>query len=1295
MFLTQEKALKKIQQERLRGELKKALHRSIDALKRWPENFDLSIEAIRLCFDTFDFKQSVTLMKSTIRHHPKKRSWIIEFARETLQQHFNPLLASFIIETLLRSRNIEEIQTMLGLFSENFIDSLIKRSETRSEGSRENPGARTSQYTENELLLSLLYIAAGQSDKAVEPLGRALDNFPEDAQLFGSILIDLEHTLPENSDVQFHLGQVSTILSHQKKAETRFFQCIELDSPPLEKLLSLLESTEQPSENQQLLVGEILIRTGRESDGVTQIRNYIAETQDGWDQDSASDRIKTLFPDKIDSKMFVYDRLSNLPRQFHGNAEIIFLLCEVASGMDRIKEVVDELATLFEIDPESGTQIIPWIENNTVVRQSAPAQNLLARLYIAVEDYSHASSAALLAAEMNPGLTNSLISMIRDETDSSHSDNVVLLAAETELHAINGNSESAETLLRKLEENSAVNSEDLFRLTGKIIEKSGINLDRVISVIELGMRNNNITGTLSYAIEFFRANPDAHNELASRIEGLALDDEDNWKAISSLTALISEKEKLTKPLLMLQAKSDMNSGSVEKAIFEFDQLMMFNESLRLDLIPEYEKAAEKYAGNTTLNLALYQLHLDENQFGRAAHYLCKSLESDPGQIRDVISSFDKLVEKDPKNREIWEEMLKSSLSVGHIDLAKEILKRAISELPGEDTAKLHIYGARIFATDGKPLDSLRCLAMVLTGKDIDYMSIRKELTEIIGKDPLNPEARYLLGDTLLRMGEEDKASLEFEKCLELSPAYLEKIRTKLEKILPLSVMPWLISRLLGSISWTEKRFEDACRYFSAAQNGPVESLNALSGILEVLRKDSPDDRRLASIYARSLSMEARYEESTEILHELFTGDHGSAGMIMEILVKTLEKEPLQYHVNRLAARIVAKSGDRERLLDHVLRMIENRDMDQDELDEAVSEFLDLLGDNARFLTPYAGLRSRTGKYSDALDRYRQALKKDSSSWETILSETEAVEWPDGLFSSSLLLRADCLLEAGKADEAFAVLGKISTPDGAARTGMIDRIHRIIEAMPVSEYFTFGSRLLAESGDLDGARELTLRGCELLDGKNSIDMRIALAGIFDDSGMHDDAARIYKEILKASDDKKFILNRIEKASAGSSEKKISRGMKMIEDGTDDSGLKENLIGIALDTENFDVALDIIGSGGLPDELRVLLQARTYLYMDRPVLATAIAGMIDKPGSISRDTARDLLYIEGVACERLGDYGRAAAAFARILKTGGEYMDSRNRAEINYTKFIESQFDNKAKILVKTSDLNPHRNERILP
>ena len=66
MFHNEEKALKRIAQDRARNDLKRARDRALDAYDRWPNNFDLAMEAIRACVDLADNHKAVSLLKKAI-----------------------------------------------------------------------------------------------------------------------------------------------------------------------------------------------------------------------------------------------------------------------------------------------------------------------------------------------------------------------------------------------------------------------------------------------------------------------------------------------------------------------------------------------------------------------------------------------------------------------------------------------------------------------------------------------------------------------------------------------------------------------------------------------------------------------------------------------------------------------------------------------------------------------------------------------------------------------------------------------------------------------------------------------------------------------------------------------------------------------------------------------------------------------------------------------------------------------------------------------------------------------------
>ena len=442
----------------------------------------------------------------------------------------------------MRSRDIEEVKAILRMSTHEYLDSLVKRTEIRSKEFRDSGNTKNSVFTDNELLLSLLYIACGRAGEAAFPLGRALANSPEDAQLIGSVLVELERDLPGNADVKFSLGLASFMLGRPEKAEPRFFGCIQLENAPLEQLLKLLESVEEPSPNHQMLVGEILIRMGRTGEGLEQVREYLKTPHAMVGQGSGEGRAGEFFTGEQDSRSFTFERLGLLPADFHANSEIAFMVAGIAAELGKIKEAVEELDNLSILNPESGRDIVYWTGENESIVSSAPAQKLLVKLYLALGDFGRAAVSARATAEMNPSLIGTLLQMAGDALEALPEADSTLLGLMAELHALNGNSESAGEIITRLEEKDTVDRNELFRLTGRILDKCGVTLDRVVSMVDLGLRGNDVAGALPWAHEFMRPNPDAHREFAGRIEALAGADGSEWKEIAALCDTLAQDD---------------------------------------------------------------------------------------------------------------------------------------------------------------------------------------------------------------------------------------------------------------------------------------------------------------------------------------------------------------------------------------------------------------------------------------------------------------------------------------------------------------------------------------------------------------------------------------------------------------------------------------------------------------------------------------------------------------------------------------------------------------------------------
>jgi tetratricopeptide (TPR) repeat protein len=1282
VFLTQEKLIKKIQQDRQRGDLKRAQKRAIEGLEKWPDDYDLALEAVQGCFGLGDFQQAVTLLKSMIRHHPRNANRIIDFALDTFSTSYNPFIGSFIIEVLLRKKNFDRVRGMLRQSPRSFIKDLIKRCETRSKSETSGERETASARAENDIMMGLLYLEDEQYEKTVEPLGRAMENSPEDAKQIGSILLEFERDLAGNADVKFYIGLASTLLSHPDKAEMRFFQCLEFDRPPLEKLLRVLDSMEVPSRNHLLLKGEALIRQGNILEGASCIKQHLSLEELNQNDENTVDATGDLAAVKEQVRELTYKRLALLLGKYGAHPEVVLPFADAAAAVGQVKRAVDALETLFHRNKECHVEITRWIESSKSISMSAPAQKLLTRLNLEARDVPKAVEAARMSAEMDPTQIPEILGIIAERGGTASEMDPQLLSIKAELKARAGDTESAEEILKTLRNESLVESDELARLTGEILRHGGITLSGVVSLLETSMETGDVSQVLPYLVEYYREYPDMHGELVANITSLVGHDDARWSTLAELVDALSGEERLTKDFKFLQAHAHLRTGKIEHAVFEYDQLLMLDNDIRYDLLRIYEEAVNRFAGNTTLHLALYQLYLEDEQLADAAHHLCRTLELDPNQIRDVIKRFNDLVKKEPGNRGIWEEMLRSALNMKHFDLARETLKQAIAALPDDEAASLHVYGARLSSVSGNAQDTLRSLAVALTSQDADLSSIERELNDIVVRDPVNSDALYLLGETLFRIGREDEAVSSFEHCLNLSPTYRNNIQTRLKKFLPMSAKPWPVSRILGEIAWHEGRYDEALRLFKTAQEGPPEHLPQISHTLESLMLATPDDQRLKILYTRNLTLEKRYRDVVQYLEKLLAHEKGLTKFAIDILLELVNAEPAQFEANALLARTMIQTGQIERSLDPLLRILGLETVQAAKIDDVVSPFFDTHEDNSTFLIAYARLKSRRRECETAINLYRRALEIDPSRWEKIAENLRADTWPDEHLAAYTLLVADCLITGNNDREAFDTIKRIAG-EGIERVDeIIARISSIAQRNPAREYFTFGCSLLIRSGGVDGAAELIGKGRSLLIEPEFEQLQIEFGEMLESHGYTDKAASIFNEILETSSDRKSVLKRIECTFESWTSRELTRGLERAVNGSASPEETERYVRIALDRGDAVSALRMLSGSDMPERLRSALTARTYIYTDRPYLALAVLGSIRHSDTPPDDITAEMLYLEGIASERIGDYGRATAAFSKILGIAENCRDSHSRVALNHTRFLQSTVTDEGLLLEKT-------------
>ncbi|MBD3178434.1 MAG: tetratricopeptide repeat protein [Candidatus Latescibacteria bacterium] len=1281
MFITEEKILKKIFQERTRGNIERARKQALKGHRKWPENFDISIELIQLCIETSDGHEAVKYMKSAVKNNPGRKNEIIQFASESFYQNSDPFLGSFIIESYIRNSDIDNVRNFLRRVSEKYIKGLIKRSQTKSEGFIQRDDTAGAAFTDNELLLGLLYMEDGRHREAVAPLGRALKNYPEQSEKIGSIMLELQREIPNCSELEFHLGMASVNLDHPGKAEHRFFNAICMENPPLEKILEVMDSR-NIGENREMIRGEILLRLSREEEGVAEIRKYLSGEQDGWNEQS-EDRIKQLFPAHADRKSTCYDRLLLLPEETRYLKDTVFLLCDICSDLNKYKEASEHLEKLAELSPGYSGDITGWIENRENILQTAPARKLLAVLNMREGEYQVARDHFSAAAEMDPELTPDLIRLINQRIDQEGKE-VVLTKILVDLYTRTGESEKAHSLLQELKQEETLSGSEAMEMTTRVIESCGATVENIVSAVEFSAENDESGEIVPHLVEFCRANPEKQEKLAGELKKLASSDNKFFSLIAEILGEAGREAELSEPLKYLHAISLLNSGEIEKGVFAFDQLMMFNDGIKYDVMSEYERVVVDNYQNSTLLLALYQMNLDEEDYVRAAHYLGKFLESDPSQIKDVISRFDQIAGKVPMEAGIWKEMLESALSINHGNLAHQILERAVSTMGETEAAPLHIYGAMLYRENRNMEESLKCLAIALTSERSDLKAIEKELDGIISNSPDNAGALYLCGETCLRMGKEEKAAETFRECVKGSPQYTSRVRERLSRALPVSVKPWLINRLLGVISWEGGKPEEGLSFFARAQKGDLESLSALGEELKRCLDNAPDNTELRKLFADNLRLRKIYPQAVRQIELLLAARGYSQPEALSFLGLITGEERNQFEANRLMAKLLIEEGKTEESLEPAINMLNSPEAEPADMAKSAEELLAVHRENSGFIRRYGSVKLRMGMEEEAIGLLREAMDSDSSQYRKVLEDLQGHQWSRQFACEAGLLEADCLMEAGEYQKSYQSLKDIMDRFDPDPSDLLERIDQLIRNRPDSRYYSMALKLEASLHDFSAARQRIYGGSGQLEGDELTDLKIELAGLADMEGLSSEASGIYSEVLEESSDRNDIYRLIESSLAEMARTRLEKACSEESPDRIEADRASELIDTALDFGEYKLAGTILEKSLLPEGRRIYNLGRIYLATERPTMAVSLLSSCMNRSSLTPEERIEALYSLGTASEILFDFGRAASAFMKILEMKGEYRDASKRARVNYTRCLEEE--DRIFTIEKTAALN---------
>jgi tetratricopeptide (TPR) repeat protein len=259
-------ALDKALQEKVRGNHDKALKKLQEAIRKFPSEPELYIEAAEVCFEGGESLGATQFLKKAHTRFADERDRIVEFARERASTSNDPVVGKFLLEQLVKRRELTAALECLNDLQDRAIRDLLQRSRTKRQSLTSATAggyALKGEMITNALSEALLCLRLGRFKEAVRTLLHLVEEKPVENEVLEPFFARLEKAHPKSGRVR--VGYAASLLAanNPEAAMTRFVQAATIERPLadecLERIRDYRNGIEQPPASVDLATVEILL----------------------------------------------------------------------------------------------------------------------------------------------------------------------------------------------------------------------------------------------------------------------------------------------------------------------------------------------------------------------------------------------------------------------------------------------------------------------------------------------------------------------------------------------------------------------------------------------------------------------------------------------------------------------------------------------------------------------------------------------------------------------------------------------------------------------------------------------------------------------------------------------------------------------------------------------------------------------------------------------------------------------------------------------------------------------------
>jgi len=1264
-----EKLLKKVEQERSKGQLERALTRLKEAMALDPRSFELAREAAELCFGLGRTLEGTNILRAAMKRAPSDRPVALEMLEREFAANKLPELAETLYDSYLSLPDYDRARDVVTGLAEGERTKLLAKLHGKVAAAAQEAPSDVARLAGLLLAESLALSAMERSTDVAATLTRMLDLDTSQTDVVGRLCkLELRQS-PNCPEVQLLLARCY----------------IQVQKPELaaEHLVGAGQDARLRSQALQLA------DAAGSSAAMARVRAelLLAEAQYG----PAAAALAVYLQADEHHAAAIRHVLEGVPGATQATPELRLLYARVLARTGASRLALKELTEARGKGIDGAAALAVVDELLAADTRSVDLQLCKARWSLEAGSVD----AAVEAFERVVALDPSRIEKLREEIEAACKSNgtAALGRLLVDLYVKLELPQEASEALQRLRDSHAVEATVLFDLASVVAGQYGLSSTLLAVFVEAGLDTGREREARA-AVSHYLASPGVRtHEFAQRAGDLARTRPEHAAAL----ARVLDGLPLPVEMRFALAQASLQSDDSARALVDIEAMVLERPAMRDAALAALDARLERRADDVEALLLSATLCEEVGRLAEAAQRLARALRAAPAETDRVCKAAESVLRRDPKQVDSWREILLALVDVQRFRHARELCYLAAQALAPEKQGFVHVALAEMQLDSKQPQNALNEFESALACDDVPVDRIVPRLRQMVQSDTKHGYARYVLAAALLRQGDNaDDAIANLAAAVQQDDLLVDLAFDLLAEHVPQLQDHAAACVLEGTLRLRKgERARGVALIGRAVELQPQIATEVLPQLETEWDRD-PTDLDVGMVFAYAVRCTGQSRRAARLLGDLARRFPEQQDRLIAELQSVVANDHVP-EAHRVLWELFVERGENDAATEHLHLALDVVEDDADATRDLLDAALRRSPGTPWIVSRLADVESRSGRVQRAEELLRGLLQSDPSCWETVLAGVRGVG-PQASTQGLQVLEIDCLLAGRRGDEVLESLRRFRAAHPGARGLVVER-YRLLAAQQsggVAAELDLAV-LLKEIGQiqeavalLEAAVQRNRKQTTEDGGEDPVErkVRLALATLYVELGREREGRELLGTVLDRPGDHQETYGFLERLAAQGMMAKLKGLRDTIAASPGNLRARLELARLSIVSMDFDAAREALcftGDSPAVEAARLYLLARSHYDEDQPQLALAVLRSVQLDDVADQELRRNISYLKAVCCERLGNFGEAHALFLQLLSEVPYFKDTRERVRATYQKHLEEALETRVEALEKRTHL----------